>query len=583
MTGRWRGAGGRGCLVSKNALFYNLRRSAGTADAELIVELTSRRHIVEGESMKRVRFVGRGRSIGLVVAVVAVATATLAGASAAGAASSKITKGGNITVLQTTDPGSLDPSKMGVLSTSGPIGYPVYDQLLTFDSKTGKLKPILLQSITGNADSTVWTLKLRPNVKFADGTTLDSSAIKANFDYALASTTSSAKSTAAQIASWDISDPLVAKITLNAANSVYPLEIVNRISMIASPTALTKFGTSYGTSPETTVGAGPFTLQSYTRGSQIVYARNPNYWNAPQPYLDTLTIKFIADPNTAYQTVQTGGADMFFSGAANQQLIDQAKAAGMKFFQIYPANVTPHPIYFMNLARAPFNDLTARQAMYACLDPKKVAAAAGLQVATAIFDKTSPWYSANGAFPAFDAKKCQDLINQWSAKNGNAPLTFTVTDIVGNNTLGGQGQTIQAIFAAYQNVKVNVQQVTNAQLTPLGPAGNFDLYPSAVGGIDPTQAYDTAYPTNAARNFGKYSNPQMDAAITSGHSTTNQTQRKAAYDTVQKLLVTDLPTWFMPIVTFPANYWVINNKSIQNFDSGQWTGPMAQVWIKQGK
>src|SRR5262249_32528583 len=158
----------------------------------------------------------------------------------------------------------------------------------------------------------------------------------------------------------------------------------------------------------------------------------------------------------------------------------------------------------------------------------------------------------------------------WSAKNGGATMEFTGTDITGNSTLGGQGETIQAVFSKYQQVKVNLQHVTLQQVAALPSTGNSDLYPSAVGGVHPTQAYHSAYLSTGNRNFGKYSRAQMDAALTDGVSTTDQAQRKKDYDTVQQLLMTDLPTWFMPIVGFSADHYIVS-KRLQNWDGGQWT------------
>ena len=538
-----------------------------------------------GVQMVRSRPLRGFRSAALIAVVVAIIAAMFTTAGAAGAkvptAAAKITKGGNFTVIMSTDPGSFDPTRQGTLSGTGAIDYPVYDALLYLDPKTAEVKPGVVKSLT-STDATTWTFKLEPNVKFSDRTPFDSAALKATFDYHAASATSQGKSLAVTIASWDITDPLVAKVTLTAPNSVFPIDVIGRIGVPLSPTALTKYGANYGTSPDTTVGAGPFVVQSYTRGSQIVFAKNPDYWQKGKPYLDTVTVKFLADQTAAYNTLLTGGADAYQS--PSQTIDDQAKAAGMTIQQYYYNAVTFHPIYFMNLAKPPFNDLIARQAMYACLDPAKVAAVAGRPVATAIYDKSSPWYSANGIFPKYDAKKCQDLINQYSTRNGGAPLEFTVTDITGNTTLGGQGETIQAAFAGLQNVKVNVQQVTLATVASIGPTGNFNLYPSAVGGVDPTQAYASAYPTNGSRNFGKYSNPAMDAALTAGISTTNMAQRKKSYDTVQQLLITDLPTWFMPIIGFSSDHYLVGNKAVQNWDGGQWTGPLvSQIWLKSKK
>ena len=68
----------------------------------------------------------------------------------------------------------LDPLVALGNGTSGAIQMAaVYDTLMRYDLESKTYKPQLAESLTGNADSTEWTLKLRANVKFTDGTAYD--------------------------------------------------------------------------------------------------------------------------------------------------------------------------------------------------------------------------------------------------------------------------------------------------------------------------------------------------------------------------------------------------------------------------
>ena len=53
------------------------------------------------------------------------------------------------------------------------------------------------------------------------------------------------------------------------------------------------------------VGSGPFTLDSWQRGSQIVLKRNVNYWGPPAP-VDTIIFRFVNDSNTQKALLQRG-------------------------------------------------------------------------------------------------------------------------------------------------------------------------------------------------------------------------------------------------------------------------------------
>ena len=50
------------------------------------------------------------------------------------------------------------------------------------DPATGEVQPILAESLQPNADFTVWTLVLRPDLVFSDGSPLDAAAVKANWE-----------------------------------------------------------------------------------------------------------------------------------------------------------------------------------------------------------------------------------------------------------------------------------------------------------------------------------------------------------------------------------------------------------------
>src|SRR5213076_1144333 len=91
-----------------------------------------------------------------------------------------------------------------------------------------------------------------------------------------------------QIATMEPLDAVTLKITLKAKNALFP-GAVTLMPFIGSPTAgKDKFNND-------PVGGGPFVIKSWTRDSQMTLVRNPTYWNAPLPYLDSLVLKPIVD------------------------------------------------------------------------------------------------------------------------------------------------------------------------------------------------------------------------------------------------------------------------------------------------
>ena len=58
------------------------------------------------------------------------------------------------------------------------------------------------------------------------------------------------------------------------------------------------------------IGTGPFVFKRWVKGSHILYARNPDYWDGNKPYLDGLVIKFINDPAERILAIETGSVHL---------------------------------------------------------------------------------------------------------------------------------------------------------------------------------------------------------------------------------------------------------------------------------
>src|SRR5262249_14107720 len=121
-----------------------------------------------------------GGAHGLAAVRVAVGAALGVALMAAAAAAQK--PGGSITVGLELDIAGFDPLKVGVFDTSANMAAALlFDTLTTLDD-AGEAQPKLAASWSHSDDYRTWTFKLRPGVKFHDGTAFDAPALKFNFD-----------------------------------------------------------------------------------------------------------------------------------------------------------------------------------------------------------------------------------------------------------------------------------------------------------------------------------------------------------------------------------------------------------------
>jgi peptide/nickel transport system substrate-binding protein len=214
-------------------------------------------------------------------------------------------RGGTLAVAIFADPLSFDPALAGNVQGRTACRA-LHDTLFTVDQQ-GRLAPGLVASWEQPDDKT-FLLKLRPNVKFQDGTPLDAAAVKFNIDRigdpVLASIRGGEIRTLDKI---EAVDALTVKMTLKYPFAAFLFPFTDVTGCIGSPTAMQKWGRDYGLHP---VGAGPFKLVEYAKDSKTVLERNPDYWDAGKPYLDQVVLRPIPTDSTRLAELRAGGVQI---------------------------------------------------------------------------------------------------------------------------------------------------------------------------------------------------------------------------------------------------------------------------------
>lgn len=119
--------------------------------------------------------------------------------------------------------------------------------------------------------------------------------------------------------------------------------------------------------PETFVGNGPFMVTEFNFGESVVFAKNPEYFEADSVSLDTLTFRLIPDQSTALTAMESGQVDGIESVPAPEipRLMAESDA-----FMIVPALGTTYA--FFNPAQDPLDDVRVRQALSMAIDRQDI-------------------------------------------------------------------------------------------------------------------------------------------------------------------------------------------------------------------
>jgi peptide/nickel transport system substrate-binding protein len=476
--------------------------------------------------------------------VLAVAALVLLGqpAGASTPTAARPQKGGTLSVFVNSEiVSSLDPIALrGVPFTESPGPFAVYDALFYNDPTTMAVVPRLGLSLTSTDNGTTWTLKLRPNVKFSDGTAFDAAAVQFNWQrIADPANKALAFATASAIQTMQVVDPLTLRITLKSPDPNYNHRVADALSSIASPTAIKSMGASFG--DKGAVGAGPFILKEWLHNDHMTFVRNPNYWETGRPYVDQLTVKIVLDDNTRYNTFKTtpGSIDYEFGNPAS---LGQAKQDGVQI-NTGVANGGGWGLAF-NTATAPFNDVRVREAINLALDRTQfndVRRSGNKALAMTTLDRAgTPYYDPKIALPKTNLAAAQKLIDQVVAETGK-PVSFTLTTYT-TQYINLDTQLIQAQLAKVKNLNVAIETLATTSVIQKFTSGDYQAYPtSAFKWVEPAVDMTNSFLSTSATNYMRYNNPTVDAALNQLKTAADPKTQVQLVHQVEQQLLKDVP------------------------------------------
>src|SRR5258708_27623408 len=245
----------------------------------------------------------RGRSRLALAAIVALAFAMPAAAQ---------TRGGSATIGVEQDIAGFDPLIVGVYDTGQEAAAVLIFETLTRLDDNGKPAPGLARSWEHSADFKTWTFKLRPDVKFQDGSPFDAEAVAFNYQRQLDPNNHCRCAIyVSNIAKVEAPDPLTAVFQLkNPSPNFAPILAPSTVNnVIHSPKAIREMKEGYNRHP---VGTGPFRLKSWQSGDRIVLERNPNYWSKERPYLDQIVVRPLPDNTSRFASALSAETDIIW-------------------------------------------------------------------------------------------------------------------------------------------------------------------------------------------------------------------------------------------------------------------------------
>jgi peptide/nickel transport system substrate-binding protein len=318
--------------------------------------------VLAAGEMDRQEFIKRATVLGLSVGAIGSALAAFDTPLAFGAPT-RAKAGGRLRLGITPPPvKEIEPHTFldqGGLTTGGIGG-----EFLLRATQTLTLNPELALSFKPNATATVWTFKLRPNVKFQSGQAFGADDVVATFNRLVDPNSGSAALSAFKgvLSPGGVKavDNLTVQFTLDSPTASFPyLTSSTTYQAIILPKDY-KLGT-FTKTPQTT---GAFRITSYTPGVGAKFDRNTGWWGGNAP-LDGVDVTYYADEAAMIAGLLGGQIDL-----CNQIQFATGRAAfNNSKVQIFTARGATHREICMRVnLDNPVKNRLVRQAMALTLD-----------------------------------------------------------------------------------------------------------------------------------------------------------------------------------------------------------------------
>jgi peptide/nickel transport system substrate-binding protein len=446
-------------------------------------------------------------------------------------------RGGTLTIDTIDNPKTFNPITQNEASSSAVTN--LLNATLIDNSGTA----LVAQSFEVSADQISVTLTLRSGIRFSDGTPVTADDVvftleEVIFNPQVNSTLKDAWQVSGQFPKVEALDSQTVKITA-------PVAFSGLLSALASTPILPKhlvadavqagrFNSAWGvgTSPSQIAGLGPFRLQSFTPGQQVVLERNPYYWKIDEngtqlPYVDRIIMPIVTDDNVRLLRFSNGQTDIYPPRPEDIPVLRQQSSQGISVI-VQPAGTVDSNVIAFNQdtqdpdLRALFRDVRFRQAMAYAANRQGMISANLNSLGEPRYGpgiSVTFWIGDQAGFPTFqfNLTKATELLDQiglmmgadgWRQFANGRRVEFTLLTVQGSTVLVNDA----VLFAndlAKIGIKANVRPLDlNAvidQLVGTQPPQYEAVRITINGGDGDPNLLRSVYQSTGALHFWKYS------------------------------------------------------------------------------
>ncbi|MFN8522800.1 MAG: ABC transporter substrate-binding protein [Chloroflexota bacterium] len=456
--------------------------------------------------------------------------------------------------ISLSEPSRLNPIVAPDVQTKA-ILTAIFDGLVRVNDKM-ELQPELAASFDVAPDGKQYTFKLRPGAKWHDGKDVTSADVKFTFDTIRNADVKGTIAKTDYAAVEEIAAP-------DAATVVFKLKtpdasFLSKLAVGVAPRHLLEgqdlVNAEFNRKP---VGSGPYRVEEWTAGQQIVLVANPTYFGT-KPSIERIVYKLVKDSNVLVVQLTNGEADAGALPAGDVARLRREQK--LSFAESVDANT----YIGFQLENPLFQDPRVRQALSYAIDRKaivdKLLEGNGLVSTSDVMPNSWAYNGGVNAYP-LDAARAGALLDEagWNRgadgvrQKGGQPLKFALLSNSGDKT---REEVILLVRQAWKQIGVEMEPQfleLNTFINERVLKSNFEaIFLSTSVAVDPdmSRRYHSRSLTNG-NNFLRYKNADVDALLDKGLLQTEQAERKATYFKIQEILANEsaiLPLYYPKVV-----------------------------------
>lgn len=429
-------------------------------------------------------------------------------------------------VLLTERPLTLDPARSG--QGAGGIAAHLYSGMVRIGADL-QPQPELADSWEVDETGTIYTFRLRDNLTFHSGESLDASSVIASWERARQEGGLTAQAIFAGIEGFEATDAQTIVVTLTDPYPGFLFRAAQPAMMVMSPADLERLaGGDPLTRPD---GSGPFSLRRYEPDEVILLDRFDAY-HSPAELANIIYLPFGETGMSAYES---GLLDM--AGVAPFNLARVQDPADPLAGDLVTIDRLCTEMLVFDTSRPPFDNLLNRQIFAQAVDQQILSEVvlSGARPEADLF--LPPQMPGRGSFPV--GLEATDVA---SLTLPDETLILTLAsdgpiDAVATAVIDGWRERLGVSIEIETVPSVDYEQLlVDGELT-----GHLFLREWCAFGSDPADMLDLLFHSQSPLNIGQYASAEFDNLVDAARSEGDPAARIAAYEAADQLLIADAP------------------------------------------